>query len=544
MNSRRKAFTAAALVAVSLGAAAQTYQDARTFAENNYAGTARSVGLGNAMTAVGGDAGSLTFNPAGSAVSAYSQLMITPSLSIASTSSTGTAYNGVVTGYQDSGRDAYTRMKMPNIGFILYYDTHNSYGLKGFSVGFVGNATNDYTRKFIATGTNGDTSVAAGMASDAEGFPVSTMNGDWYQSSMPSWQSMTAYKSGMFSPVTGVDGSYVAATEKLFDNGDRAVAGMLDQSYGQQRRGNKYDALLNIAANFSDKFYLGANLGLQSISYSMDEFWSESAQNPSDFTVKYDSGRTDSFDNLRMRYSYRATGSGVYAKAGFIWRPFGGLRIGAAIQTPTYMEIKERYGYDGKTVFTSQTLTAQSPEDSWEYDMTLPFRVNAGLAYTFGKVALLSADYEYVNYSQCRFKPSEWDDADFSGLNTDVNLFLGPSHMLRTGIEIHPVPQIAVRGGYNLTVEPEMTVSSGESVAGENILRHSGSFGLGYSSGGSFFADFAVRAAFLPYEYIIPYDYYYVGTDGYSYIDDTIITPEIAFRKTLVDVILTLGWRF
>ena len=47
---------------------AQTAYDALMFSENNYEGTARSVAMGNAFTALGGDLGAVTMNPAGSAV--------------------------------------------------------------------------------------------------------------------------------------------------------------------------------------------------------------------------------------------------------------------------------------------------------------------------------------------------------------------------------------------------------------------------------------------------------------------------------------------
>lgn len=61
--------------AVTVAAAAQDWQDARFFAENNYVGTARTLGMGNAVTAIGGDPGSISINPAGSSVASYSPRM-------------------------------------------------------------------------------------------------------------------------------------------------------------------------------------------------------------------------------------------------------------------------------------------------------------------------------------------------------------------------------------------------------------------------------------------------------------------------------------
>ena len=64
----KRILAAAFLSVMALQAGAQGWTDALNFSENDYLGTARSVGMGNAMTAVGGDLGSLTFNPAGSRV--------------------------------------------------------------------------------------------------------------------------------------------------------------------------------------------------------------------------------------------------------------------------------------------------------------------------------------------------------------------------------------------------------------------------------------------------------------------------------------------
>ena len=40
---------------------------------------------------------------------------------------------------------------------------------------------------------------------------------------------------------------------------------------------------------------------------------------------------------------------------------------------------------------------------SYKYTLTTPFRVNAGLAFQIKKRAIISADYEFVDYSTSRF---------------------------------------------------------------------------------------------------------------------------------------------
>ena len=76
------AISASLLVALTAGA--QSMYDAMMFSQNNYYGTARTIALGNAVTALGGDLGTIGINPAGSAVSDFGQFELTPALTISS----------------------------------------------------------------------------------------------------------------------------------------------------------------------------------------------------------------------------------------------------------------------------------------------------------------------------------------------------------------------------------------------------------------------------------------------------------------------------
>ena len=394
-------FVLGATLAVAAGA--QTWQDALLFSENNYSGTARGVGMGNALTAIGGDPGSLTFNPAGSAVASYSQFEITPGLtfSLANVGAAdGMAYMA------DPRKTFYGSAKLPNLGFILNMNTGRRSGLKRMSFGFVVNSTNNFTGRFNASGVNDDNSYAASLASSADGFASSVLdNEDWYYSGdparMPAWVDMTGYRSGMFNSVAGRDGAYVALTEIIDAEGNFRLAAPVYQEYGQQTRGSKHDILLNYAMNFSDKFYIGANLGVTVLRYALAEYWSERPENLADFPmIQYSDGTSAQFESLRMKRNYRLEGNGIYFKIGALWRPVAGLRIGAAIQTPTLLNLRERYGYSGEVVLSGRYAgSASSPEDDWIYALRTPFRANAGLAYSVGSVAVISADYEFVNVS-------------------------------------------------------------------------------------------------------------------------------------------------
>jgi hypothetical protein len=217
------------------------------------------------------------------------------------------------------------------------------------------------------------------------------------------------------------------------------------------------------------------------------------------------------------------------------------------------MQIRETYGLEARSVANSAEMSQSSPQDEWFYRLTSPFRVNAGIAYTIGKVGLLSVDYEYTDYRGMQLRASYDDDYyyDFSDANLDIQDFLGPVHAVRLGAELKPVPKLALRVGYNLTTGAQYnTLSDDDRVvplsSEERIaqLRSAVSFGLGYSSSGSFFADFALRFQYLPNEYITPYWYYYRDQAGYLYKDLGVVTPEICAQSALCNAVLTLGWRF
>ena len=539
----KKILAVAFLSALALQAGAQSWTDALNFSDNDYLGTARSVGMGNAMTAVGGDLGSLTFNPAGSAVASYSQFTITPGLSFTTVTAKGSLVDdaGYPNGFENSYRTRYGRMNIPNFGVMMAYDTRNRSGLKRVSFGIVGNVTRDYTNRLRADGTNANTTLAGSLASQADGFSPEVLSGDFYAKNIPSWETMAGYQSGIFGQLNG---SYVGLTESLWDNGDIRITDKIGQYYGLKRAGSKYDLLMNFGLDFNDRFYLGANLGLVTIDYRSDENRSEEAITG----IDYGNG----FQSLRMRSSIRDVGSGVYLKVGFIARPTDGLRIGAAIQTPTLFDIREVYQLEGQSVANNKEMVKSSPKDEWFYRLKSPFRANVGVAYTIAKMALLSADYEYTDYSGMKLSPS-FDEAyyyDFSDQNLDIKDFAGAVHALRLGAEIKPAPQLALRVGYNLTTGAQYnTISDSGQVVSlsdqerKEQIRTAVSFGIGYSSPGSFFMDAAVRFQYLPNEYFTPY-WYYVRENGNLYTDANVVTPEICSQSAVCNALLTLGWRF
>ncbi len=518
---------------------AQTAYDALLFSENEYEGTARTMAMGNAFTALGGDLGSIGLNPAGSAVAGYSQVTFTPGVTI-----TGSKAQGVPPSagsgdpyFQKQMRSSITNFNLPNVGATINFNTGRKTGLKNFTLGFIANKTASYDEDMFAKGVNETTSFMGSMAYHAFGLLGADLGANDAYDFMP-WKEVIGYKTGMISSIGQYDDEYVGASQTYYDNGDIVLSGPLEQSFGKQVSGGKYDFLLNAGANISDFLYIGVNLGIASLDYSYTEYFREAALDMYDFEIIYDTGDVTYFKDMTYKYEYSARGTGYYGKIGVILTPGFGLRIGAAIQTPTINRIEEKWGEEGGTTFSNNKYSGYeySPYGESGYTMISPYRANLGVAYTLGQLGVVSADYEVCDYSTMKYQADAYNREHFEEVNEDIREFFKASHALRLGLEVKPISGFALRAGYGLTTNPE-TSEDAPSIKTQNL-----SFGLGYSSKKSFFADLAVRRTKLANEYIMPYAEYVYDAEGYLIEGNEV--PMILNQRSLWKVALTLGWRF
>lgn len=538
---KKYTFAAIILLAGGLNSFAQDMQDARRFSFNDYFGTARSIAMGNAFTALGGDLGSYGLNPAGSAVNPYSQITITPNISIAGIETTMNPAPGLLGNNETlSIKATRTKFNLPNIGFSVNWQPHDSYSIKNVSFGFVGNVTANYNGRIDGRAINAETSLLGEKSAyfSDEKFNWNDffdLGGNKLQSAFGKygWEDVLAVHTGMITTYGDSDTNWIGATETIFPDGSVGTAGLLDQRWQRVTSGYKYDLVANFGINFSNQLYLGANLGMIIIDYTSNTFIQEAAVNTNDFFVPFDNGDTY-FDNFRLSQWYNAKGSGIYGKFGMIYVPIPEFRIGAAIQTPGLVNIKEKWQSYADIYYTDNlhTDSSDSPKGDYEYNLTTPFRFNVGSAYNFG-LGVLSVDYEYANYGSMRFHDIDGYSSSFSGANDDIKKYMGISHIFRIGSEIKLTPEFAVRAGYNYMSSAEYENNGGQKKA-VDAATQTYSAGLGYSSAGSFFCDLAIRDSVLPKEYYYPYNSYISGINS----------PEVAFKRNMWDIVLTLGWRF
>ncbi|MEJ0031805.1 MAG: hypothetical protein WDO15_16150 [Bacteroidota bacterium] len=125
-------------------------------------------------------------------------------------------------------------------------------------------------------------------------------------------------------------------------------------------------------ANFNDKFYLGAGLGIVSLNYISHKEFSES------FTDQV-------IDNYTLTEDLQVKGTGLNLTVGGIVRPIDGFQLGAAITTPTRYNITDVYSAslyskwnnwdyygDGSQILTNQN--ASTDVVTSDYNLTTPWK--------------------------------------------------------------------------------------------------------------------------------------------------------------------------
>lgn len=467
---------------LSPAAYSQNMYDALRFSRMEYEGTARSMAMGNAFTALGGDMGAITINPASSGVYLYNEFTITPSLTGATDKS---SYLGSKT---NSSR---TRFGLSNIGGVATFNTGRKTGLVNMNIGIVANQTSNFTSRSSVTGRQTETSKLGSMAATLSSLGIKgsdmTLSGadpnPFYNSNLL-WEEILAWNTALLENIYD-EYTYVGSTENIYKSSDGksdiiALGGPLIQSFFQETTGYKQDITFNIGGNISHKFYFGINFTMQSLWYNKIQTYSESAENPDLFDTY--------FENFRHQYSQSVNGVGFNMKAGVIYRPIAGLRIGAAISTPTWTRFVNENFESMESKVYEERFYEESPYNAYHYKITSPFRWSVGAAYTFGKFALVSVDYENTNYGAIRFKTDAGmylEDIDYyNNENAAIKSSFKSAHNLRAGVEIKPISMLSLRFGYNY-------YGSGEKYFNGDI--HYASAGIGFTTKSNLFFDLAYR---------------------------------------------------
>lgn len=445
---KRLLLIAVLFFSAALTSYAQNDADVQRYTANYFSGTARFASMGGAFGALGGDMSALHINPAAVGVFRFGEISFTP----------GYEFNTInaVTDFS-SREDSKSKMVVNNLGFVLANEIdHPKWRSVNFSVSFNRiNTFNDITR------LTGQSLAIDGLAGDflfeANGSFLDELDGF---SARLAWDALVIDNANFADSMIIDDGEYVMG----FDPNE-----LVETIQTTERDGRLSETALTIGANYDDKLYLGFGLGFQDISYqSIVETEERPVGTPSEDLTGY-----------TLTERLQSDGLGVNARFGLIYK-LDNIRFGASVRTPTVFSMTDNFTSDIVSRYQNPTETFEAKSDAgfFEYRIRTPWHFMGSVAGVFGKKAILSAQYERINFSGGELRNSSSSaDADFSGINNFINQAYSASDIFRFGGEYRITKSFSARGGFAYFANP---ITVNEQQTDENLNRQKISFGLGY----------------------------------------------------------------
>uniref|UniRef100_UPI00402A0FA1 OmpP1/FadL family transporter n=1 Tax=Prevotella sp. TaxID=59823 RepID=UPI00402A0FA1 len=415
MNTKNLFFALLASMTALTATAQETYQDTKLIG-NDLNGTARYVGMGGAMEALGADISTMASNPAGTGFFSRTQVSVTGGL---------VWQNGVESHSVNGGHK--TNASFDQIGIVAPLKIN---GKPCLNVGFNYHKSRNFDQILTASG-------ALSMASQNKLSAIKYDKvGEW------GWNA--------------IDANYKKILEKTDDQGKKYMDYYNGQAFdfGQYQHGyiGVYD--FNISGAVSNNFYLGVTAGLHDVNYrSSSTYFEQLEQN------------TNGASAERLKID----GTGVDVKVGAIFLPVDGspFRVGLYINSPVFYDLKLRGDAGSGFVQYSGNLSDNNSSAyirnscNYEYKIYTPWKFGVSLGHTVGSYLALGATYEYSDYGSIDnrvidgtyYDPWYGDAYDTSSsddvMNAHTERTLKGVHTLKLGAEFKPLPTLALRAGYN-----------------------------------------------------------------------------------------------
>jgi hypothetical protein len=400
-------------LSLSVGLSAQNVDDVLRYSQSFYGGTSRFMSMGGAFTAIGGDISTLSQNPAGLGLFRSSELTVSPQLMHINTDASWSYGNA---------NDYIYKFNLSQAGIVSNLVKKES-GLISLNFGYSFNKSNNLNQSIRIQGLNTHSSMADSWANSSEGV---------YFSDLVDAPGI-AFDAWVIDTLRNAGGSAYGTAFSNYGDDPSSV-------YGQTvRRLISYDGYtgehaVSIGGNYNNKVYFGATLGINKIKFSSHYEHLERAN----------SNLTSGLENFVFTDHFENTGTGYSLKIGAIFKPIEILRIGVAFHSPTWYTINEYFYESISSNLVNEVLEVEPQR--YQYGLSTPFRALAGAAVQVGKMGLISADYEFVDYRTARFYETG-DGFDYSEKNLEIKNTLQSAHNIKLGGELR-MNKLYLRGGY------------------------------------------------------------------------------------------------
>ena len=450
-------FFAVSLLAALSANAQETYENAKLAGED-LNGTARYVGMGGAMEALGADVSTIGTNPAGLGLFRRNNISVSGGLVMQSNGKEFANGNKTNPSFDQIGGVYTTRTGQKsflNFGFNYH---------KGKNFDYILNAANS-----LNGSSQNKQSYIKGMLGDEStgGFYVDkNKNGEYIgyvnatgKSVAYTWSQIDYLYWNTLIPSNNAANptyNYEPATAYDFNRSHTGYIGNYDFA---------------VSGNLNDRVYLGLTFGIKDVHYNAYSEYMESFAGSKGAKVVDDR---------------KITGSGFDITAGIIVRPVAEspFRIGAYVKSPTWYDLTTSnvtsLAYYNGAVNPNKTIS-----NSYDYKMWAPWKFGFSLGHTVGNYLALGVTYECEDYSRINSRINDGGYYDYYGdyyessspdrnMNEHTRQVLKAVNTLKLGVEYKPVTNLSLRLGYNY-VSP-MYSSDGQKDPGI------ASFGTAYSS--------------------------------------------------------------
>jgi hypothetical protein len=495
--------------------------DAYTMSNAELNGTARSVAMGGAFGALGGDISALSINPAGLGIYRSSEIVGTLGLS---------TVNSSTDWYGRAKNVSRTGLSLDNLGFELYLPTSSS-SILNWNVAFSYNKLKNFRREYKMENQSGmKHSIGDYVASRSYGISEGDLIYEenvydpYYNPSLAGdWLSILGYESYMINPVKDQNKTYSG----FFDN-YKPTEGYLRVT----ENGYIDEMNFGIGMNISNFLFLGTSLSVTEIDYRLNSAYEE---------------YNELNHHIYLNNWLNTEGKGYSFNFGAIMN-LQMIRLGVAYSTPKWYKMTDYYDASVTTYLADNDVeTRYTPENTYsEYRFKTPDQWTFSGAVIIGGTALLSADYELINYKNMKYADTYGKEY---ATNDDIQADFGYSHTLKLGGELKLTPQFAVRGGYVTQTSPMRTklVNNEVEVLPSGTIPHftttsaSTNYitaGLGYRFTPNFYMDLAcIYRTNKAKAYAFSNRYYNDGS-----VDVSSVPASLTNKSTRLE--LTLGYKF
>ena len=339
-------------------------QDVQRFAERGTMGTARYVGMGGAMTAIGGDPSAAMDNPAGLGLYRRSEISVSIDETIDNTQQVGSNNS-----YQR------TRFAAPQLSAIWAWGNANKQrGLVYNNFMFNYNRLANFNRDIVVKGAGmGMVPTICNITNDEGGVSEEFLVNKPWDNDEIGWLSILGYEAYLIDPIE--NNKWQPAVS--FTNGELSIS----------ETGTSDQYTLSWAGNISNQWYIGIGVNIPTINYTKHtSLREENKQNSS---------------SAELKSMFHISGVGVSGSFGLIYRPIQALRIGASLQTPTILSLSRQSTGDMYSTIAGQKYEVLTPESGvMDIDIASPLRTSVSVAGQLRKIGLIAVQYDYAHSNE------------------------------------------------------------------------------------------------------------------------------------------------